>query len=194
MSLPRGRPSGKSTCAAVGPRVPTAWRSARAQRRRRGDGAGRTTHRPAVTCPARGAAGRWADPLALDAGPGGRGAGAAARGGLGLPAGRAGGGPRGQWAWADFAARHRGAAYDFGWYGGAHPVSYSALTPYLMAALGVPAVGVAAAVAAAALPAVPVLRMPALCRPLPVALREPSRCRRTSSPGESPSRWGRRSR
>ncbi|MDH6143858.1 hypothetical protein P3T35_005893 [Kitasatospora sp. GP30] len=75
-----------------------------------------------------------------------------------------------QWAWADFAARHPGAAYDFGWYGGVHPVSYSALTPYLMAAVGVPAVGVAAAVGAAALLAVLVRRMPAVRRPLPVAL------------------------
>ncbi|WP_393058965.1 MFS transporter [Streptomyces sp. LN549] len=40
-------------------------------------------------------------------------------------------------AWAEFAARHPGSAYNFSWYGGIHPVSYSVISPYLMALLGV---------------------------------------------------------
>jgi hypothetical protein len=40
-------------------------------------------------------------------------------------------------AWAAFARAHPGSAYDLAWYGGMHPVSYSALSPYLMAVLGV---------------------------------------------------------
>jgi hypothetical protein len=40
-------------------------------------------------------------------------------------------------AWAAFARAHPGSAYDLAWYGGMHPVSYSAISPYLMAVLGV---------------------------------------------------------
>ncbi len=40
-------------------------------------------------------------------------------------------------AWAHFARAHPGSAYDLAWYGGMHPASYSLLSPYLMAALGV---------------------------------------------------------
>ena len=40
-------------------------------------------------------------------------------------------------AWAAFARAHPGSAYDLAWYGGMHPVSYSAISPYLMAFLGV---------------------------------------------------------
>ena len=40
-------------------------------------------------------------------------------------------------AWAAFAKAHPGSAYDLAWYGGMHPVSYSAVSPYLMAVLGV---------------------------------------------------------
>ena len=74
-----------------------------------------------------------------------------------------------QWAWADFAARHPGSAYDLAWYGGAYPASYSLLTPYLMALLGVRTLAVGAATASAALLALLVRRSP-LERPLPVAL------------------------
>ncbi|GAA1994453.1 MFS transporter [Kitasatospora viridis] len=56
-----------------------------------------------------------------------------------------------QSAWADFAARHPGASYDFGWYGGMHPASYDLLTPYLMAAFGVLPVAVAAVTASGGL-------------------------------------------
>ncbi len=42
-----------------------------------------------------------------------------------------------QYAWTAFADRNPDAAYNLSWYGGMHPVSYSVLTPYLMAAIGV---------------------------------------------------------
>ncbi|MCQ4083710.1 MFS transporter [Streptomyces sp. RB6PN25] len=42
-----------------------------------------------------------------------------------------------QYAWAEFTGAHPGSAYNLSWYGGMHPISYSALTPYLMAWLGV---------------------------------------------------------
>ncbi len=42
-----------------------------------------------------------------------------------------------QYAWTEFADRNPGSAYNLSWYGGMHPFSYSVLTPYLMAALGV---------------------------------------------------------
>ena len=47
-----------------------------------------------------------------------------------------------QYAWAQFARAHPGSAYDLAWYGGMHPASYSVLTPYLMAVLGVRTAGV----------------------------------------------------
>ncbi|MCW2785413.1 MAG: rane protein [Marmoricola sp.] len=40
-------------------------------------------------------------------------------------------------AWAEFARAHPGIAYDLSWYGGMHPASYSVLSPYVMAFLGV---------------------------------------------------------
>ncbi|NSC22266.1 MFS transporter [Streptomyces albus subsp. chlorinus] len=40
-------------------------------------------------------------------------------------------------AWAEFAGEHPGSAYNLAWYGGMHPVSYSVISPYLMAVLGV---------------------------------------------------------
>jgi hypothetical protein len=40
-------------------------------------------------------------------------------------------------AWAGFARAHPGSAYNLAWYGGMHPVSYSAVSPFVMAGLGV---------------------------------------------------------
>ncbi|WP_016906588.1 MFS transporter [Streptomyces xiaopingdaonensis] len=40
-------------------------------------------------------------------------------------------------AWAEFSAQHPGSAYNLAWYGGMHPVSYSVVSPYIMAAIGV---------------------------------------------------------
>jgi hypothetical protein len=40
-------------------------------------------------------------------------------------------------AWAEFVSQHPDSAYNLAWYGGLHPFSYSVLSPYLMAWLGV---------------------------------------------------------
>ncbi|HEY5832518.1 MFS transporter [Streptomyces sp.] len=42
-----------------------------------------------------------------------------------------------QYAWTDFIREHPSASYNLSWYGGLHPASYSILSPYIMAALGV---------------------------------------------------------
>lgn len=53
-----------------------------------------------------------------------------------------------QEAWAGFASRHGGSAYNLSWYGGMHTASYSVLSPYLMAAFGVRAVSIVAGLTA----------------------------------------------
>ncbi len=73
-------------------------------------------------------------------------------------------------AWAAFAKAHPGSAYDLAWYGGMHPVSYSAISPYLMAFLGVrPTMVVAGTLAAGpagrAARAQPPRQPPRCCRP-----------------------------
>ena len=40
-------------------------------------------------------------------------------------------------AWAEFARSHPDSAYNLAWYGGMHPVSYSVVSPYIMAQVGV---------------------------------------------------------
>ena len=40
-------------------------------------------------------------------------------------------------AWAEFARAHPGSAYNLSWYGGMHTASYSLISPFVMAALGV---------------------------------------------------------
>ncbi|MET7702011.1 hypothetical protein [Streptomyces sp. NPDC005485] len=47
-----------------------------------------------------------------------------------------------QEAWAQFASRHGGSAYNLFWYGGMHTANYSLISPYLMAAVGVRTVSV----------------------------------------------------
>ncbi|MFC1408794.1 MFS transporter [Streptacidiphilus alkalitolerans] len=74
-----------------------------------------------------------------------------------------------QYAWAHFAAAHPGSADDLSWYGGMHAVSYSVVTPYLMAFLGVRATGVAVGTLSAALLARLLMRSP-VPRPLLPAL------------------------
>lgn len=49
-----------------------------------------------------------------------------------------------QLAWAGFAHRHPGSAYNLAWYGGMHAMDYSVLTPTLMAYAGVRTVSIAA--------------------------------------------------
>ncbi|WP_328471023.1 MFS transporter [Streptomyces sp. NBC_00448] len=49
-----------------------------------------------------------------------------------------------QYAWTEFIRAHPAASYNLSWYGGMHPASYSILSPYIMAALGVRMTGVIA--------------------------------------------------
>lgn len=74
-----------------------------------------------------------------------------------------------QSAWAEFALRHPGSAYDLAWYGGIHPASYSVISPYLMALLGVRTTGVIAGTVSASLVAVLLMRS-GIRRPLAPAL------------------------
>jgi len=73
-------------------------------------------------------------------------------------------------AWAEFARKHPWNAYNFAWYGGIHPVSYSVLSPYLMAGVGVRATMMIAATVSAGVMALLLARIPAVRRPLPPAL------------------------
>lgn len=74
-----------------------------------------------------------------------------------------------QYAWARFALRHPGTAYDLAWYGGMHPASYSVLSPYLMALIGVRTAAVVAGTLSAALVALLLVRS-GVSRPLAPAL------------------------
>src|SRR4051812_1973982 len=56
-----------------------------------------------------------------------------------------------QYAWTAFVRHHPGSAYNLSWYGGIHPASYSVLSPYLMAWIGVRTTGVLACTGSAAL-------------------------------------------
>jgi MFS family permease len=75
-----------------------------------------------------------------------------------------------QYAWAGFAERHGGSAYNLFWYGGTHTANYSLISPYLMAALGVRAVTVVSGLAATWLAAVLITRAKSVRRPLGPAL------------------------
>ena len=74
-----------------------------------------------------------------------------------------------QYAWAQYASAHPGSAYDLSWYGGMYPASYSVLTPYLMAWLGVRTAAVIAGTLSAALFA-RLLTRSGIARPLLPAL------------------------
>lgn len=74
-----------------------------------------------------------------------------------------------QYAWTRFSLRHPGSAYDFAWYGGMHPASYSILAPYLMALIGVRTAAVIAGTLSAALVALLLVRS-GVSRPLAPAL------------------------
>lgn len=73
-------------------------------------------------------------------------------------------------AWAEFARSHPGSAYNLAWYGGIHPVSYSFLSPYVMAFLGVRTTMMIVGTVSAALLALVLVRTDALRRPLWPAL------------------------
>ncbi|MFJ6993652.1 MFS transporter [Streptomyces sp. NPDC003090] len=73
-------------------------------------------------------------------------------------------------AWADFAARHPGSAYNLAWYGGMHTMSYSVLSPYVMALLGVRTTMMVAGTVSAALTALLLVRTRAVRNPLACSL------------------------
>ena len=69
-------------------------------------------------------------------------------------------------AWAEFARAHPGVAYDLGWYGGMHPVSYSVISPYIMAWVGVRTTMVVAGTLSAGLIAWLIQRSGQVTRPM----------------------------
>ncbi|MYU16961.1 MFS transporter, partial [Streptomyces sp. SID8361] len=73
-------------------------------------------------------------------------------------------------AWAEFALQHPDSAYNLAWYGGMHPVSYSVISPYLMAVLGVRSTMMIAGTLGAGLLALLLVRSRAVRRPLWPAL------------------------
>lgn len=73
-------------------------------------------------------------------------------------------------AWAEFVGRHPDSAYNLAWYGGMHPVSYSAISPYLMHVLGVRTTMMIAGTVASALLALILTRSNYVKNPLPVSL------------------------
>lgn len=73
-------------------------------------------------------------------------------------------------AWAEFARTHPDSAYNLAWYGGIHPVSYSVLSPYIMAVIGVRTTMVLAGTFSAGLLALLLVRSRAIERPIWPAL------------------------
>ncbi|MFF4400300.1 MFS transporter [Streptomyces sp. NPDC001480] len=73
-------------------------------------------------------------------------------------------------AWAEFVGRHPDSAYNLAWYGGMHPVSYSVVSPYLMAVLGVRTTLMIAGTLSAGLLTVVLIRSRAVKNPLWAAL------------------------
>lgn len=71
-------------------------------------------------------------------------------------------------AWAEFVREHPDSAYNLAWYGGLHPFSYSVISPYLMAWLGVRSTLILAGVLSSGLLALILRRV--LRRPLVPAL------------------------
>lgn len=63
-----------------------------------------------------------------------------------------------QYAWTNFIRAHPSASYNLSWYGGMHPASYSILSPYIMAALGVRTTAVIAGTLSAAVATALLLR------------------------------------
>ena len=63
-----------------------------------------------------------------------------------------------QYAWTEFIRAHPAASYNLSWYGGMHPASYSILSPYIMAALGVRTTAVIAGTLSATVAGVMVMR------------------------------------
>jgi len=69
-------------------------------------------------------------------------------------------------AWAEFARAHPGSAYNLSWYGGMHTASYSLISPFVMAAIGVRTTMVIAGTVSAGLLALLLVRSRAVARPI----------------------------
>jgi hypothetical protein len=63
-------------------------------------------------------------------------------------------------AWTGFAVAHPTSAYNFAWYGGMHPASYSLISPYVMSVAGVRTTMLVAGTVSAALLALLLSRLP----------------------------------
>jgi hypothetical protein len=68
-------------------------------------------------------------------------------------------------AWTSFALAHPSSAYDFAWYGGMHPASYSLISPYVMSVFGVRATMLVVGTLSAALVTLLLGRLPAVAHP-----------------------------
>ncbi|MDH2414607.1 MFS transporter [Nocardioides sp. CER19] len=73
-------------------------------------------------------------------------------------------------AWAEFARAHPGSAYNLSWYGGIHAASYSLVSPFVMAVLGVRTTMVIVGTISSALLALLVVRSKAVRHPLAASL------------------------
>jgi len=73
-------------------------------------------------------------------------------------------------AWAEFARVHPGSAYNLSWYGGMHSASYSLISPFVMAAIGVRTTMVVVGAVSSALLALLIVRSGAVRRPLVASL------------------------
>ena len=73
-------------------------------------------------------------------------------------------------AWAEFARAHPGSAYNLSWYGGMHAASYSLISPFVMAALGVRTTMVVAGTISSALLALLIVRSRAVRQPIVASL------------------------
>jgi hypothetical protein len=69
-------------------------------------------------------------------------------------------------AWTAFVRAHPTSAYDFAWYGGMHPASYSLIAPYVMGAVGVRATMLVAGTVSTALVTLLLVRLTPLKKPL----------------------------
>lgn len=69
-------------------------------------------------------------------------------------------------AWAEFAKAHPDSAYNLAWYGGMHAVSYSVISPYVMALIGVRLTMIVSGTFGAALLAVLLVRSRRVPHPL----------------------------
>ena len=72
-------------------------------------------------------------------------------------------------AWTGFASLHPSSAYDFAWYGGMHPASYSLISPYVMGLLGVRATMLVVGTLSAALLALLLGRVASVANPTRVS-------------------------